>query len=459
MNLTQANPPNFTTAAAKTATTSEPELTRDEVLALRKEYVAPATFMYYKEPINLVRGHKQYLYDETGKQYLDAIGGIVTVSVGHCHPEVIAKTKAQIDKLQHATTIYLHPAMPLLAKKLAEKMPHPDLKVSFFTNSGSETNDLAMTMARLFTGNLDILTVRNGYHGASLATMSAVGHSTWRFPIPTTGNLHHIAPGYCYRCPFNLKYPDCNVQCARDAENVIRYSTSGKIAAVLAEPIQGVGGTVTPPPEYYKILYDIVKKYGGIYISDEVQTGFGRTGAHYWGISNWGVTPDAITMAKGLGNGVPISALTTRREIAEVMSRKIWFNTFGGNPVSMTQGLATLEVMDKEGTQANSQKVGNYLKEKLTGLMDKHRLIGEVRGLGLMLGVELVKDRNTKEPASTEAADVLERTKNRGLLIGKGGLFGNVLRIKPPMCINRSDADFIVDTLDKVLNEIETGKA
>jgi alanine-glyoxylate transaminase/(R)-3-amino-2-methylpropionate-pyruvate transaminase len=164
-------------------------------------------------------------------------------------------------------------------------------------------------------------------------------------------------------------------------------------------------------------------------------------------------------MAKGLGNGVPISALTTRREIAEVMSRKIWFNTFGGNPVSMTQGLATLEVIDKEGTQANSQKVGNYLKEKLTSLMDRHRLIGEVRGLGLMLGVELVKDRNTKEPATAETADLMERTKNRGLLIGKGGFFGNVLRIKPPMCINLSDADFIVDTLDKVLGEIETGKA
>ena len=450
--------PSKTNSSSATTIESERELTRDEVLALRREYVAPAVFMYYQEPINLVRGDMQYLYDETGKQYLDAIGGIVTISVGHCHPEVIKKTKAQIDRLQHATTIYLHPAMPLLAKKLAEKMPQADLKVSFFTNSGSETNDLAMTMARLFTGNLDILTVRNGYHGASLATMSAVGHSTWRFPIPTTGNLHQIAPGYCYRCPFNLKYPDCNVQCARDAENVIRYSTSGKVAAILAEPIQGIGGAVTPPPEYFKILYDIVKKYGGLYISDEVQTGFGRTGSHYWGISNWGVTPDAITMAKGIGNGVPLSALTTRREIADAISGKIWFNTFGGNPVSMAQGLATLEVIDKEGAQANSQKVGNALKEKLTGLMDKHRLIGEVRGLGLMLGVELVKDRGTREPAATEAAEVLELTKNHGLLIGKGGFFGNVLRIKPPMCINLSDADFIVDTLDKVLGEIESGK-
>ena len=437
------------------AAASEPELSRDEVLALRKEYLPTAVFIYYREPINLVRGHMQYLYDDTGRQYLDAIGGIVTISVGHCHPEVISKTKAQIDKLQHATTIYLHPAMPLLAKKLAEKMPSPDLKVTFFTNSGSETNDLAITMARLFTGNLDVLSVRNGYHGASLATMSLVGHSTWKYPIPVTGNVFQVAPGYCYRCPFNLKYPDCGVQCARDVENVIKYSTTGKVAAFIGEPIQGVGGTVTPPPEYFKIVYDIVKKYGGLYISDEVQTGFGRTGAHYWGIQNWGVTPDAVTMAKGLGNGIPISAVTTRREIADAMNGRVWFNTFGGNPVSMVQGLATLEVIDKEETQANAEKVGAYLKAKLSGLMDKHRLIGEVRGLGLMLGVELVKDRKTKEPATSETAEIMERTKNHGLLIGKGGLFGNVLRIKPPMCINESDADFIADTLDKVLGEIE----
>lgn len=434
---------------------SERELTRDEVLALRNEYIPNVVFKYYREPINLVRGEMQYLYDDTGRQYLDAFGGIVTVSVGHCHPEVTAKTKAQIDKIQHTTTIYLHPAMPLLAKKLAEKMPSADLKVTFFTNSGSETNDLALTLARLFTGNLDVITLRNGYHGASLATNSIVGHSTWRLPVPMTGNVYQAAPGYCYRCPFNLTYPSCDLQCARDVESVIKYSTSGKIAAFLAEPMQGVGGTVTPPPEYFKIVYEIVKKYGGLFIADEVQSGFGRTGTHYWGIENWGVTPDAISMAKGIGNGVPLSALTTRKEIADSLSGKIWFNTFGGNPVSMVQGLATLEVIDREGIQANALTVGNYLKEKLTGLMDKHRLIGEVRGMGLMLGVELVKDRKTKEPATSETAEVMERTKNYGLLIGKGGLFGNTLRIKPPMCITKGDADFLCEVLDRVLGEVE----
>ena len=451
--------PLFQSGTQSTVTRSsgsgKEELTRDEVLALRREYLPTAVFNYYREPVNLVRGEMQYLYDEQGRRYLDALGGIVTISVGHCHPEVIAKTKAQIDKLQHATTIYLHPAMPLLAKKLAEKMPEADLKVTFFTNSGSETNDLAMTVARLFTGNLDVITLRNGYHGASLATMSMVGHSTWKYPVPTAGNVIQISPGYCYRCPFKLTYPSCDVQCARDLENTIKYSTSGKVAAFIGEPIQGVGGTVVPPPEYFKIIYDIVKKYGGLFIADEVQTGFGRTGKHYWGIQNWGVTPDAVSMAKGLGNGVPVSALTTRREIADTMNGKIWFNTFGGNPVSMTQGLATLEVIDKEGTQANAQKVGTYLKEKLTGLMDKHQLIGEVRGLGLMLGMELVKDRQSREPATAETAELMERTKQHGLLIGKGGLFGNVLRIKPPMCVNLEDADFIADTIDRALQELK----
>jgi len=449
-----AREPNPGAQPAETVV-SENELSRDQVLALRREYLPPAVFLYYREPINLVRGHMQYLYDDTGRQYLDAIGGIVTISVGHCHPEVIAKTKAQIDKLQHTTTIYLHPAMPLLAKKLAEKMPSPDLKITFFTNSGSETNDLALTMARLFTGNLDVLALRNCYHGAGLATMSLVGHSTWKYPIPTAGNIHHVAPGYCYRCPFGKTYPACDLHCARDVESVIKHNTSGKVAAFISEPIQGVGGAVTPPPEYFKIVYDIVKKYGGLFIADEVQTGFGRTGSHYWGIQNWGVTPDVITMAKGIGNGVPLSALTTRREIADTLSQKTWFNTFGGNPVSMVQGLATLEVIDKEGLQANAANVGSYIKEKLTALMDKHRLIGEVRGLGLMLGVELVKDRQTKEPATAETADVMERTKNNGLLIGKGGLYGNVLRIKPPMCLTPGDADFLTDTLDRVLTEVE----
>jgi alanine-glyoxylate transaminase/(R)-3-amino-2-methylpropionate-pyruvate transaminase len=242
------------------------------------------------------------------------------------------------------------------------------------------------------------------------------------------------------------------VKCARDVEELIRYETPGEVACFIAEPIQGVGGAVTPPPEYFQIVYDIVRAHGGLCIADEVQTGFGRTGTHFWGFENWGVTPDMVTMAKGIGNGVPLGACTTRPEIARVMKNRVHFNTFGGNPISMTQGLATLEVIETEGIQANADVVGKHLKKRLLELQERQQLIGDVRGMGLMLGVELVRDRQTKEPATTETSDLLELCKERGLLIGKGGLYGNTLRIKPPMCLSRDDADFLVDALDEVLS-------
>jgi alanine-glyoxylate transaminase/(R)-3-amino-2-methylpropionate-pyruvate transaminase len=234
-------------------------------------------------------------------------------------------------------------------------------------------------------------------------------------------------------------------------EPLIRQETSGEPAGFIAEPIQGVGGTVTPPPEYFQIVYDIVRRAGGLCIADEVQTGFGRTGAHFWGFENWGVTPDLVTMAKGIGNGAPLAACVTRPEIAKTMTNRVHFNTFGGNPISMTQGLATLEVIDRDNIQENARVVGAHLKGRLRELRERRPLIGEVRGLGLMLGVELVRDSTTKEPATSETADVLELCRERGLLVGKGGLFGNVLRIKPPMCLTKDDGDFLVDCLDEVL--------
>jgi alanine-glyoxylate transaminase/(R)-3-amino-2-methylpropionate-pyruvate transaminase len=237
---------------------------------------------------------------------------------------------------------------------------------------------------------------------------------------------------------------------------LIRYETPGEVACFIAEPIQGVGGVVTPPKEYFQIAYEIVRRHGGVCIADEVQTGFGRTGAKFWGFENWGVTPDLVTMAKGIGNGAPLGACVTRPEIAEVLEHRTHFNTFGGNPISMTQGLATLEVIDSEGIQQNAQRVGTHLKGRLLEMQERQPLIGEVRGMGLMLGVELVRDRDTKEPASTETAAVLELCKERGLLAGKGGLYGNTLRIKPPMCLTKDDADFLVDCLDEVLEVVRT---
>ncbi|MGI9429300.1 MAG: aspartate aminotransferase family protein [Bythopirellula sp.] len=426
---------------------------RDEVIALRHQYVSPGVLTYFREPLMVVEGHMQYLWDETGRQYLDAFAGIVTVSVGHCHPKIIEKVQQQNGRLQHTTTIYLHPAIAQFAEKLASKMP-AGLTRSYFTNSGSEANEIAILSSREYTGHQDVIAQRNGYHGGTSVPMALTAHGTWQFPMNNRTNIHHTHPGYCYRCPYDLEYPSCELKCAHDIKNVIQYETPGEIACFIGEPIQGVGGSVTPPKEFFGIVYDIVRQHGGLCIADEVQGGFGRTGTHFWAHQNWDVVPDMITMAKGIGNGAPLGAMTTTEPVSEVMTKRVHFNTFGGNPVSMTQGLATLEVIDEENIQQNALEVGNHLKDRLFELQDKHDLIGEVRGLGLMLGVELVTDRKSKAPASAQTADVMERCKEMGVILGKGGLFGNTLRIKPPMCITKDDADFLVDCLDVVLGEV-----
>ncbi len=432
---------------------------REEVLALRRQYLTPGLITYYREPLLVVEGHMQYLWDETGKQYLDGFAGIVSVSVGHCHPKIVEKVREQVGMLQHTTTIYLHPAVGLLGRKLAEHLPAGSgLSVSYFTNSGSEANEVAVLSAREFTGRGDVISLRNGYHGGTQGAMGLTAHGTWKFKSNPTVNVKHATPGYCYRCPYGLEYPSCDVKCARDVEDLIRYETPGEVACFIAEPIQGVGGVVVPPPEYFRIAYDLVRKHGGLCVADEVQTGFGRTGTKFWGFENWGVTPDLVTMAKGIGNGAPLGACVTRPEIAAVMKNRLHFNTFGGNPVSVTQGLATLEVIDGENVQQNALRVGAHLKERLREVQERQPLVGEVRGLGLMLGVELVRDRGTKAPATREAADVVELCKERGLLIGKGGLHGSVLRLKPPMCLTTDDADFLADCLEEVL-EVVTARS
>jgi alanine-glyoxylate transaminase/(R)-3-amino-2-methylpropionate-pyruvate transaminase len=429
---------------------------REEVLALRRQYLSPGLITYYKDPLLLVEGHMQYLWDETGKQYLDGFAGIVTVSVGHCHPRIVEKVKEQVGKLQHTTTMYMHPTIGLFAKKLAEHMPEDSgLSVTCFTNSGSEANELAVLLSREYTGNAEVISLRNAYHGGTQATMGLTAHSTWKFKSNLSAGIKYATPGYCYRCPYGLEYPSCDVKCARDVEDLIRYETSGEVACFIGEPIQGVGGAVMPPPEYFGIVYDIVRAHGGLCVADEVQTGFGRTGTNFWGFQNWGVTPDLVTMAKGIGNGAPLGACTTRPEVAAALKRRLHFNTFAGNPVVMTQGLATLEVIDAEHIQQNALQVGTHLKNRLLEVQERQALVGEVRGMGLMLGVELVRDRQSKEPASTEAAEVLELCKERGLLLGKGGLQGNVLRLKPPMCLTKDDADFLADCLDEALEILE----
>jgi alanine-glyoxylate transaminase/(R)-3-amino-2-methylpropionate-pyruvate transaminase len=427
---------------------------RDEVIALRTQYVSPGVITYYKDPLMIVEGKMQYVWDEKGTRYLDAFAGIVTVSVGHCHPKVIEKVQAQTGKLQHTTTIYLHPTIAKFAEKLAANMPE-GLTRSYFTNSGSEANEVAILSAREHTGNTEVIALRNCYHGGTATTMGLTAHGNWKFKSNQAQAIHHTLAGYCYRCPFGLEYPSCGVKCAHDIKNVIQYQTPGEIACFIGEPIQGVGGTVTPPKEFFKIVYDIVRQHGGICIADEVQGGFGRTGEHFWSHQNWDVIPDGITMAKGIGNGIPLGGFTTTEEISKVMKNRIHFNTFGGNPISMTQGLATLEVIEEDGIQENARVVGGHMKGRLLELQEKHQLIGDVRGMGLMLGVELVRNRKSKEPANTEAATIMERMKEHGVLIGKGGLFGNTLRIKPPMCLTKDDADYLVDALDLTLSELQ----
>ncbi len=423
---------------------------RDEVLAMRKQYANPAIFTIYKDPIMIVEGHMQWLFDETGKRYLDMLAGIVTVSCGHCHPKVTQAIQDQVGKLQHATTIYLHPGMPQLAKKLASKMPE-GLNVTYFVNSGSEANDLAIQMARLYTGNSDVIALRNSYHGASPFSNTLTSHSTWKYPVNMSGGIHHAVNPDPYRSPFSGTPEEIATKSAADIRDLIRFSTPGKVAAFIAEPIQGVGGATYGATNYLREAYAIVREAGGVCIADEVQTGFGRTGDHYWGFQNFDVVPDFVVMAKGIGNGVPLAAVTTTAEIAQALTQRIHFNTFGGNPVCMAAGNAVLDVIDEDGLQENSRVVGGRLKSGLHSLMREHRLVGDVRGMGLMLAIELVRDRETKEPAKAETLQVLEVARELGVLVGKGGIDGNVLRIKPPMCITTEDADFALDVLHRAL--------
>ncbi len=422
----------------------------EKVLALRKEYLNPGLFLYYKKPIMIVEGKMQYVWDETGKRYLDGLGGIVTISVGHCHPHVVAAANKQNATLQHSTTIYLQPNIAEYAEKLAAKLPG-DLKCVYFVNSGSEANDLALLMARLYTGNYDMIALRNAYHGGNASGMGVTAHSTWKFNVPHSFGVHHAIAPYPYRGTYGYDDPEAGRKYADDVKQVIDYTTPGKVAGFIAESIQGVGGFVVFPDGYLQHAYAHVRAAGGVCIADEVQTGFGRTGTHYWGFETQGVIPDVVTMAKGIGNGAPLAAVVTTPKIAAVMAQKIHFNTFGGNPVVSAIGKAVLEVIDREKLQENSLKLGAYILAGLEKLKAKYPVIGDVRGKGLMLGIEFVKDRATKEPGKEACAQVVENARELGLLLGKGGLWGQTIRFAPPMNITQADADFLLAVLDESL--------
>ncbi len=415
-----------------------------------KEFLFPCVANYYSTPLPLKKGEGCYVYDWENNRYLDFFGGILTVSIGHCQPEIVKEVEDQIYTLQHASTLYPNYPMVALAEKLSQITPGK-LKKSFFTNSGTEANETAILTAQLYTGVREIIALRHSYHGRSFLAMTLTGNAAWRVGGNHVPGITHAPSPYCFRCEFGATYPDCEIECAKDIDELIRTTTSGKIAAFIAEPIQGVGGFITPPKEYFKVAVEIIRRFGGLFISDEVQTGFGRTGGKWFGIEHWGVEPDLMTFAKGLANGAPIGATIATQEAADSFKASS-ISTFGGNPVSARGALATLKYMEDHDTPGHVEKMGNYFKEKLIELKDKYPLIGDVRGKGLMIGLELVKER--KQPAVNEILKLFENTKKKGLLIGKGGLYGNVVRLSPPMTVDQSGIDEAIRILDQAFGEI-----
>lgn len=415
----------------------------DAILRKKLEYLIPCVYHFYKKPMQIVKGQMQYLYDHTGKQYLDFYGGVSVMNAGHCNPEVVEKICEQMRTLQHTTAIYLTQPMIDLAEKLALITP-PSLKRSFFCASGSEANEGAALLAQLYTKKHKFVAVQQGLHGRTKLTMNLTGLPMWRTDPNPSGDIVHIPGAYCYRCAYGLTYPLCDLRCARYLEDVVK---NGEFAAFIVEPIQGNGGIITPPSGYFQLIRKILDTYNMLFITDEVQTGFGRTGEMF-AIEHWNVIPDIMTMAKALANGTPIGAFITNDKIALSYTRP-GASTTGGNPVSATAALATMDVIERYQLVQRAKDLGNYFKDKLIELQQRHKLMGEVRGKGLMLGVELVKEN--KIPAAEETDNILEDFKDRGILAGKTGVSRNVLTFQPPLVITREDIDRVIEALDEIL--------
>ena len=413
-----------------------------------QDHLFPAVKNYYEKPIVVSKAKGARVEDMEGISYLDFFGGILTISVGHANEDVNREVIAQINNLTHVSSLY--PTLPVveLAEKLVNLAPGK-LDKCFFTASGTEADETAVMMAQLYTGNNELIALRHGYSGRSLLAQALTAHASWRaLPTQVSAIKHALSP-YCYRCPLKLTYPECGVACAEDVEELIQTTTTGRVAGILAEPIQGVGGFITPPPEYFKIVAEIVRKYGGVFISDEVQTGFGRTGK-MWGIEQYGVEPDMITAAKGIANGMPLAVVVTTSDIADALTKNT-ISTFGGNPVSCAAAKATINVIQRDKLEKNAGKMGKLLRDRLEQLQEKYpKVIGEVRGMGLMQAIELVVDETKKDrtPNPGAADQLMEETKLRGLLIGRGGLYANTMRISPPLNITKNEVEEAIGILD-----------
>ena len=423
-------------------------MNKQEILEKQKQYLWPNHLLYYTEPLPLERGEGMYVWDVDGNKYLDFFAGILVTSVGHKHPKVTERVREQAGKLLHTSTLYPNENQVALAQKLAEITPGK-LQTSYFTASGTEANEAAVILAKVYTGYQEVIALRHGYSGRSALAMGLTGIAGWRIAGTHLIGIKHALNPYCYRCPLKMNYPECGVACAEDVEEVIKTMTSGRIAAFLAEPIQGVGGYIPAPPEYFKIVVEIVHQYGGVFICDEVQTGFGRLGDSMFGIEQWGVEPDIMTMAKGIANGLPLGNTITTTKIAEsTIGNGLTISTFGGNPLACAASLATIEAMEEEAAPEQIGEVGRHLRAGLEQLWGKYPLIGDVRGIGLMQAAELVKDRQTKEPATEETAYLLDQAKELGLLVGKGGMYSNALRIAPPLIATKDHVDEALEKLD-----------
>jgi 4-aminobutyrate aminotransferase len=421
-------------------------MSTSDTVRKHKEYLFPAVSMYYKEPIAIARGEGPWVWDDAGNKYLDGFGGVLTVSVGHSNPKVVEAIVNQVKQLTHTSTLYANKQQSDLAEKLAQIAPG-NLKKTFFTSSGTEANETAVAAARTYTGRVPLVVLRHSYSGRSAQTLAMCGQSNWKKPPNLMPGIHHAHAPYCYRCPFNLQYPECGLKCAEDIEELILTETGGEIAAFFAETVIGAGGFIVPPPGYFEKAAGIARKYGGLFISDEVQAAWGRTGDHMFGISHWKVTPDILTSAKGMGNGTPIGLTIATPEVADKYPG-ITFATFGGNPVSCAATHATIKVIEDNNLVKNCAVVGKHLGERFAQLKEKHQIVGDARGLGMMQALELVKDRKTKEPNPQATNAVFEETKKRGVLIGKGGVYGNVIRTGMMLNSTKEEADMLADALD-----------
>jgi 4-aminobutyrate aminotransferase len=422
---------------------------RQEILDKHRQFLFPCVANYYEEPVVLTEGRGSQVKDVDGREYLDFFGGILTVSLGHCQPEVVEAIAEQSRRLGHTSTLYPNENLVRAAERMARLTPG-ELKQSFFCNSGTEADETAIQIAKVYTGQHEIIALRHAYSGRSALALTVTAHSNWRALPAAVAGVVHGHPAYCYRCPFGQTYPSCDIRCATDLEELIQTVTTGKPAAFMAEPIQGVGGFIVPPPEYFQVAVGIVRKYGGVFICDEVQTGFGRTGDKWFGIEHWGVDPEIMTFAKGIANGMPVGAVIAKPEIASALGG-LSLSTFGGNPVSMAAMNATLDVMEREDVPARAARLGKVLRERLEAFKERFAFIGDVRGMGLMQALELVEDRKTKEPSPGKAARLMEAAKREGLLLGKGGRWGNVLRIAPPMLITDDELREGCDRLERAL--------